>query len=720
MAGLDIIKKYADGGEATSPSENPVIQTTAPKNTGIVGKISLDPTQTEALLGNMQKYLDERTGGFSKFMGGLKDAAAWTAGGAEGPSAALAVRDREKLMQSQDILSTQQQMAAYRAAQSQALNDAEFMKNTRGTPGGGGGAGGIGGGDAMSQLTPEAKQRINNARNPTEARAILDEELKAIGGFRAKGQFEAAGNKPEKYFIPGRGYVDMTPNMFNNLPEDIKKQIMDATTAQIRGGNLPPSTTNAATSGTTGAATSGTTKAVTSNATTSGARVAADVNNPTGIKSGNAFKPYDTPQLGVMDTQNLVNTYLTSSGPMKGVKPTPENFNGMWINGKAETGSDPALKMHTDLIKSELQKAGIKLNADGTIPNTPEANAAVTRAKIIGESGQQNAAKFLPHVSVKSNYAPVAAAPVTTSAQEKTAPVTSNVQGTTTTSANVPYSLKDLPPEPQKPSPRNFGTSSEFENANKKYESDLKNWEKLRESKIAIQEKEQVTGSEEAGKRKAKMDELKEVADSTIKAADMAIALNKNHPEAFGMGVKNKFIGYGGDIGDLILGKEKEGKTENLLARPFLSEQALGARKQHNTIGSQLGVDFAANVFKGARMGIGLENLAARAKGVSNDNPPEINILNATIIREAARFNKERHDLYYKTWAPEHGGATNTSFSQFEASDEYKALANATKERIHQALPNYLRLDAKGELVEAGEKQNPPSKFEKFRTKKGQ
>jgi hypothetical protein len=704
MAGLDIIKKYADGGEATSPSENPVIQTTAPKNTGIVGKISLDPTQTETLLNNMQKYLDERTGGFSKFMGGLKDAAAWTAGGAEGPSAALAVRDREKLMQSQDILSTQQQMAAYRAAQSQALNDAEFMKNARGTPGGGAGAGGIGGGDLISQLGPEARQRIANARNPTEAREILQEELKTIGGARAKGQFEAAGNKPEKYFIPGKGYVDMTPNMFNNLPEDIKKQILDATTAQIRGGNVPTSgTTGAATSGTTGAATSGTATSGT------GARVAADVNNPTGIKSGNAFKAYNSPQDGVMDTQNLVNTYLSGSGPMKGIKPTPENFNGMWINGKAETGSDPALKMHLDLIKSELQKSGIKLNADGTIPNTPEANAAITRAKIIGEAGQKNAAKFLPFVGAQSNYSPVAAAPVTTSAQDKTAPVT------TTTSANVPYSLKDLPPEPQKPSPRNFGTSSEFENANKKYETDLKNWEELRKSKIGISEKEQLKGAEEAGTRKAEMDKRAKDADSTISSADIAIAANKNHPEAFGMGVKNKLIGYGGDIGDILLPKEKEGKMENLLARPYLSQDALAARKQHNIISSQLGVDYAANVFKGARMGIGLENLAAKAKGVSNDNPPEINILNATVIKEAARFNKERYELFYKTWAPEHGGPTNTSFAEFEASKEYEALANTEKQRILKALPNYLKLDAKGDLVEIENAKNPPSKFDKYR-----
>jgi len=702
MAGLDIIKKYADGGEATSPSENPVIQTTAPKSTGIVGKISLDPTQTETLLNNMQKYLDERTGGFSKFMGGLKDAAAWTAGGAEGPSAALAVRDREKLMQSQDILSTQQQMAAYRAAQSQALNDAEFMKNARGTPGGGAGAGGIGGGDLISQLGPEARQRIANARNPTEAREILDAELKTIAGFRAKGQFEASGNKQEKYFIPGKGYVDMTPNMFNNLPEDIKKQILDATTAQIRGGNLPTSGT--ATSGTTGAANSGTT----SNATTSGARVAADVNNPTGIKSGNAFKAYNSPQDGVLDTQNLVNTYLSGSGPMKGIKPTPENFNGMWINGKAETGSDLALKMHLDLIKSELQKSGIKLNADGTIPNTPEANAAITRAKIIGEAGQQNAAKFLPYVGVKSNYAPVAAAPATTNVQEKNAPVI--------TSASAPNILKELPPEPQRPLSRNFNSSSEFENATKKYETDLKNWEKLRDSKIAIQEKEQVTGSEKAGERKAKMDELKEAAPSTIEAADIAIAANKSHPEAFGMGVKNKLIGYGGEIGDILLPKEKEGKTENLLARPYLSQEALAARKQHSVISSQLGIDYAANVFKGARMGIGLENLASKAKGVSNDNPPEVNILNATVIREAARFNQERHDLYYKTWAPEHGGASNTSFAQFEASPEYAALTRATKERLQQALPNYLKLDAKGDLVETkGGSEKPTSKFDKYR-----
>ena len=61
MSGLDSIKHFDEGGttgDVTAPEG--AIQTTAPKATGIAGKIALDPTQTETILANMQQYIDER------------------------------------------------------------------------------------------------------------------------------------------------------------------------------------------------------------------------------------------------------------------------------------------------------------------------------------------------------------------------------------------------------------------------------------------------------------------------------------------------------------------------------------------------------------------------------------------------------------------------------------------------------------------------------------
>lgn len=135
-----------------------------------------------------------------------------------------------------------------------------------------------------------------------------------------------------------------------------------------------------------------------------GVRSAAAVNNPTGygaVKHPNGsytWDTYETPEAGVAATQQAVSRYLNSQGIMTGVKPTPENFVGMWVNGKPVTGASVQGGAYAASVRKELANAGVALNPDGTIPNTPQANDAVTRAMIVHESGHQNASKFLPHV----------------------------------------------------------------------------------------------------------------------------------------------------------------------------------------------------------------------------------------------------------------------------------------------------------------------------------
>jgi hypothetical protein len=137
-------------------------------------------------------------------------------------------------------------------------------------------------------------------------------------------------------------------------------------------------------------------------------RVAANVNNPTGILVGKdkngkpIFKEYGSPEEGVADTQTLVDTYLSNRGAMKSTKVTPENFVGMWVNGDPTTGAKVQNGAYLNSLNKELKNAGIALNKDGTIPNSPEANAAITRALITHESGN-NASKFLPLVGASNN-----------------------------------------------------------------------------------------------------------------------------------------------------------------------------------------------------------------------------------------------------------------------------------------------------------------------------
>lgn len=241
---------------------------------------------------------------------------------------------------------------------------------------------------------------------------------------------------------------------------------------------------------------------------------------------------------------------------------------------------------------------------------------------------------------------------------------------------------------------------------------------KRAEKELEISAKGPSEASTEAGKRRAKMFELAKSTDDTVRAADMAIAASTSHPEATGIGKgktgANALVTVAG-----FLPKLDKNKAEDIYAS-YQSDEAIKAREAIVGSSKQLGIDFAANVFKGARMGIGLENMAAAAKNVSEHNTAETNIINSKIIKEAALFNQARADLYQK-WAPKNGGAL-ANFEQFETSDEYKTLAKATQEKIAAALPQYLKIGPAGlEQTENGKKVTgtaEPSKFDQYRKKK--
>jgi hypothetical protein len=136
--------------------------------------------------------------------------------------------------------------------------------------------------------------------------------------------------------------------------------------------------------------------------TTGDVAVAADANNPSGIKPGGKFAIFKTPEEGVQATQQLVDSYLTNPS-----RNTPESLVGTWVNGRPTTGATVQNGAYVAGIRRELDAAGIELDKDGRIPNTPEANAAVTRAIIVHESGPDRAKPFLPFVGTE--YKPTAA-----------------------------------------------------------------------------------------------------------------------------------------------------------------------------------------------------------------------------------------------------------------------------------------------------------------------
>lgn len=203
----------------------------APKGKGLTpaGQIAMDPKQTAELLANMQSMVDERTGAFNTFLGGLKDASAWGSGGVEGPSRALAGRDAEKAREFNDVYNMRTQMASYRAAQNQQEAFNEQQKNMFGGGKGGAGAGGVGAGTMVNgvMVDPETAAALSRTRNTEEFNKVFNDW--ASKRAQARGSFDY---NPASF---QRNVADVSGGQFNYVsPREAKA--MEGRPQQVPGG----------------------------------------------------------------------------------------------------------------------------------------------------------------------------------------------------------------------------------------------------------------------------------------------------------------------------------------------------------------------------------------------------------------------------------------------------------------------------------------------------
>jgi len=387
--GLPIVSniKFTPGGKGQ------IATMTSP--TGVL----MDENSSKSILANMQKLLEEKP--FENFQNDLQKMYAWTKHDKEPMFRQLEEQRQQKEAQRYNIM---QSMEALKSSQNQAtaLANSLGISTTGAQPAAGGQP--TAGGKKPPYI--EMLESLPSNLQDWGMTLLSSGQIGEFGKLVKENEFKKSELQKSLAFA-------------ETLPADqkdlVKRQLLkDAygTQSYIKDGKTIQFTAPGA------MPIQGTTPSTTT--TTTGVNVAANVNNPTGIKQGNTYKPYDTPQAGVADTQDLAGKYLSGTGPMQGISPTPANIMGRWITGNPADGAKPEFKMHLDLLNSELKNADIKLNPDGTIPNTPQANAALSRAKIIGESGQQNAAKFLPYVdpNFKSGVKTAAAAPSAPVSQE--------------------------------------------------------------------------------------------------------------------------------------------------------------------------------------------------------------------------------------------------------------------------------------------------------------
>ena len=99
------------------------------------GKAPLNVSETEKILQNMQRMIDERQSGLNTILGALKDATAWAGGGIHGPTATLAARDRQKQLEQKELMDMQMEMARFRAEEAKQRRFAESQDRDYDIPG---------------------------------------------------------------------------------------------------------------------------------------------------------------------------------------------------------------------------------------------------------------------------------------------------------------------------------------------------------------------------------------------------------------------------------------------------------------------------------------------------------------------------------------------------------------------------------------------------------
>lgn len=624
----------------TQDSGSAIVKQTPKGGISAVGSFALDPTETGTLLQRMQKIVEERESPLNLLLSGLKDAAAAAVPNLEGrKTQAMATRDEQKMKEAQDLFRMRQEMAALKSASAQAeANRASFAGQL--------GLGPMAGGAAPTAATPGAGTTAASAVTPGglpagydpgtlnevkrlfairgregEAEALHQKELARLADASAKARFGAAENTKQKYFIPGIGEVDLTPNEWNALPAHVKDKISKYTLQQF--GELPPSSTDV----TTKQATAGESRNF----------------NPGNIKFGKfaqsqgatgqdsrGFAIFPNEVAGEKAQHNL----LAGSDYDMPIKKVPAKWAPLGDGQNDPVAYANSIQKLTGFDDATMNKRYADLTTD---------QQAAFRA----------AQKRIEH---GSNIITAPADVIKQTAQDKAV----------TVKADLPPQAKDYP------------NKSAYDTAVKLYEEKQKQKIELEGTAPKAEATEAGKGSGEALTDLRKQTER---ANSTMAAADRVIAM-ADDPKL------KKVMGYlhGGDktatalstIPSLAASMVGQGeKLEDKILQNVFDKKELAAYQQLQTDATQLGIQYTADMFKGARLGIGLEKLGLKGKGVSAEFLPETNKLYASLAKEAAQFEIKKNDAFIK-WHDKTGG----TYQQFLDSDTYIPMRDAERERL--------------------------------------
>ena len=205
-----------------------------------------------------------------------------------------------------------------------------------------------------------------------------------------------------------------------------------------------------------------------------------------------------------------------------------------------------------------------------------------------------------------------------------------------------------------------------------------KTQEKQAETDIATRAKSGEEISKKSGDMIAGIVNEARKAPEVIKTAQHIIDHATSRPKEFGYAYQqeNKPLAMAANIPGV--GAIVEKTAPALFGSPGESDR----RTKTDTDANKLGLDFASQMFAGtgARLGVGLEQMAANAKGVGTQFPASTNALNANLVKVAAQKAQDIAKLWDK-WAPQNGGV-NADGNRFVQTPEYQKLEEEWDKRL--------------------------------------
>lgn len=375
-----------------------------------------------------------------------------------------------------------------------------------------------------------------------------------------------------------------------------------------------------------------------------------------------------------------LNAYLTERAKMPEVQKE--------VNYLVSLGLDPTKALQTALVKvvgaGSFAPHDVR-TATGTVQNTPLSAAGAmvntpTTAKPPAATGAPAPAPVVPRPAapVTPAAAPAPAGAPAPSALVPTAAAPRVTPAAAPAAAPAPTTAAPAgPAAPAAPFTGGFRPSSIEALAVQKAAAEAEIARETHKQNLAADTAAEADKASNKiyGEEFAKVPQEKERASNTIAAADRVIQLADDP-------TYKKLMGYfngGNKAASLLVGVlnnvpghlfDKD-RMESAMTSLGFNEAERTKFNQLKTDSASLGIEYTANMFKGARLGIGLEKLGSTGKGVSSDFTPATNKLFAQVTKNNAEFVLNGHRTFRDQWAPEHPGKTWGDFIQ---SREYDAM----------------------------------------------